>query len=53
MEAETTKSFTICYLIVVLTIKTKEILQNIQQNVVILHRETNKVSTRTKRVSIN
>jgi len=31
----------------------KEILQNIRQNVVILHRKTNKVLARMKRVSIN
>ena len=43
MKVNHMKYFTICRLIIVLTIKMKEIQWYISQNVVTLHRKTNKV----------
>jgi len=50
MKVNHMKYFTICRLIIVLTIKMKEIQWNISQNVVTLRRKTNKVLARIKRV---
>ena len=50
MKVNHMKYFTMCRLDVVLTIKMKEIQWNISQNVVTLHRKTNKVLARIKRV---
>ena len=50
MKVNHMKYFTICRLDIVLTIKMKEIQWNISQNVVTLHRKTNKVLARIKRV---
>jgi len=50
MKVNHIKYFTMCRLDVVLTIKMKEIQWNISQNVVTLHRKTNKVLARIKRV---
>ena len=50
MKVNHMKYFTICRLDVVLTIKMKEIQWDINQNAVTLHRKTNKVLARIKRV---
>ena len=50
MKVNHMKYFTICRLIIVLTIKMKEIQWNISQNIVTLRRKTNKVLARIKRV---
>ena len=50
MKVNYMEYFTMCRLDVVLTIKMKEIQWNINQNVVTLHRKTNKVLARIKRV---
>jgi len=50
MKVNHMKYFTICRLIIVLTIKIEEIQWNISQNVVTLRRKTNKVLARIKRV---